>query len=189
MPYVAFAGPELIASGDLASIADALLSVPPTESILVFDAVTSHPVELDLRPSAASPAERICSLRPPPPPAPNLAGRPKLAVVAQEVTLLPRHWEWLKEQPGGASVALRKLVEAARKTQAPQDQLRAAQESAYRFLSAMAGNLPRFEEATRALFAHRPPDFAAAIAAWPSGIRSHAQALADTAFALKSEAA
>jgi uncharacterized protein len=189
MPYVAFAGSELIASGDLPAITDALLAAPSAEPILVFDAVTSYPVEIDLRPSAFAPTARICSLRPAPPPAPNKVGRPKLGVVAREVTLLPRHWEWLNEQPGGASVALRKLVEAARKAQAPQDQLRAAQESAYRFLSAMAGNLPRFEDATRALFAHRPDEFTAAIAAWPAGIRRHAQTLAATAFSLKTEAA
>jgi hypothetical protein len=189
MPYVAFAGSELIASGEFAAVTDALLAASPAEPLLVFDAITSHPVEIDLRPAPAAPAARICSLRPAPPPAPNQVGRPRLGVVAGEVTLLPRHWEWLNEQPGGASVALRKLVEAARKAQAPQDQLRAAQESAYRFLSAMAGNLPRFEDATRALFAHRPEEFAAAIAAWPPGIRTHAQTLANTAFSLKTEAA
>jgi len=189
MPYVAFAGPELIASGDLPAITGALLAAPPTESVLVFDAVTSHPVELDLRPAAPPTAQRICSLRPPPPPAPNQVARPRLAVVAREVTLLPRHWEWLNHQPGGASVALRKLVEAARKAQAPQDHLRAAQESAYRFLSAMAGNLPRFEDATRALFAHRPEDFENATATWPPGIQTHARTLAVAAFALKTEPA
>ncbi len=188
MPYVAFAGSQLIASGDLNVITDALLAAQPAESVLVFDAITSHPVELDLRPGTPPPAARTCSLRPAPPPAPNKVGRPKLGVVAREVTLLPRHWEWLNEQPGGASVALRKLVEAARKAQAPQDQLRAAQESAYRFLSAMAGNLPRFEDAIRALFAHRQDDFRSATAAWPPAIQSHARHLAAAAFALKTEA-
>lgn len=178
MQYVAFAGPQLLISGDLPTVTAAVLAAPPTESVLVFDAVTSHQIDLDLRPAASAPS-----------PAPNKVGRPKLGVVAREVTLLPRHWEWLNEQPGGASVALRKLVEAARKSQAPEDQLRTAQESAYRFLSAMAGNLPRFEDATRALFAHRQADFASATAEWPAAIQAHARHLAAAAFALKMEAA
>ena len=80
-------------------------------------------------------------------------GRPKLGVVAREITLLPRHWEWLALQPGGASVAIRKLVEDARRGGEDKDRIRDGQEAAYRFMSAMAGNRPHFEEAIRALFA------------------------------------
>ena len=82
------------------------------------------------------------------------AAGPKLGVVAREVTLLPRHWQWLGSQPGGASVAIRKLVEAARRANQEVDQRRQTQEAAYHFMSAMAGNLPNFEEASRALFAN-----------------------------------
>jgi len=181
MPYLAFAGPNLLATGDLPSITQALRAAPPSESVLVFDAVSSHQIELDLRASPPAPSLKICSLRPTPPtPAPG----PSPSVIAREVSLLPRHWAWLDGQPGGASVALRKLVEAARRTQAPQDQLRAAQESAYRFLSAMAGNLPSFEDATRALFAHLPEPFTAATAPWPADIQAHARHLAAVAFSL-----
>jgi len=98
------------------------------------------------------------------------------------VTLLPRHWEWLATQPGGASVALRKLVEHARKTSGHRDQLRRAQEAAYRFLSAMAGNEPGFEEAIRALFGNDQKKFAAIVAPWPRDVRDHAKRLAAAAF-------
>lgn len=103
-------------------------------------------------------------------------GRPKLGVVAREVTLLPRHWEWLAAQPGGASVALRKLVEEARRSQS--GRARQAQERAYHFMNAMAGDLPGFEEATRALFAGDREGFAERIAGWPTDVREHAAWLA-----------
>ena len=105
-------------------------------------------------------------------------GRPKLGVVAREVTLLPRHWEWLGTQPGGASVALRKLVEDARRSSADKDRIRKAHERAYHFMSAMAGDLPGFEEGTRALFANDRAKFNELIRTWPEDIREHAGRLA-----------
>ncbi len=97
------------------------------------------------------------------------------------MTLLPRHWEWLAKQPGGASVALRKLVEDARRGHAARDSLREAQEAVYRFMSAMAGDLPGFEEATRALFASDPKRFSELIAAWPADLRDHTMRMAERA--------
>ena len=99
-------------------------------------------------------------------------------MVAREVTLLPRHWEWLNTQPGGASVSLRKLVEAARRANGDKDRSRAARDAAYHFMSAMAGNLPGFEEASRALFTDERRRFASLIAAWPGDIRDHIVRLA-----------
>lgn len=110
-------------------------------------------------------------------------GRPKLGVVAREITLLPRHWEWLKSQPGGASVALRKLVENARKENAQQDQQRAMQDAAYRFMSVMAGSLVGFEEASRALFAGDGEKFVRETEHWPEDVRTHARSLSSAAFA------
>ena len=99
-------------------------------------------------------------------------------MVAREVTLLPRHWDWLGMQPGGASVALRKLVDEARRNSGDKDRIRKAQEAAYRFMSAMSGNLPGFEEAARALFAYDPRRFGDLIATWPEDVRDHAIRLA-----------
>jgi hypothetical protein len=94
-------------------------------------------------------------------------------VVAREVTLLPRHWEWLSAQPGGASVALRRLVDEARRANGERDRNRAARDAAYHFMSAMAGNLANFEEAARALFADDRRRLAGLIATWPDDIRDH----------------
>jgi hypothetical protein len=103
-------------------------------------------------------------------------------VVAREVTLLPRHWKWLSQQPGGASVALRKLVEEARRASADKDAVRLSQEAAYRFMSAMAGNLEGFEEASRALFAGNEKDFGTRTESWPEDIRRYVQSLAAPVF-------
>jgi len=113
---------------------------------------------------------------------PRAPGRPKLGVVGREVTLLPRHWEWLRTQPGGASVALRKLVEQARLANADKDRNRQSQQAAYRFLSFMGGDRLGFEEASRALFRGERESFEAMIADWPADIRDFAQQLAAPGF-------
>jgi hypothetical protein len=184
----AFAGPRRIASGPLAEVALAVKrAVEGGEAapVLVFDDGTSRPVEIDLRGSETEMLARLAPAVPevPAPAAPRGPGRPRLGVVAREVTLLPRHWEWLAQQPGGASVTLRRLVEEARRGGEGRDRLRLAQEAAYRFIAAMAGDLPGFEEASRALFAHDQDRFDALNAAWPADIRDHARRLAAAAFA------
>ena len=116
------------------------------------------------------------------PPAPRSPGRPKLGVVAREVTLLPRHWEWLAAQPGSASVTLRKLVEAARKASTDADLMREARDATYRFTLVMAGNEVGFEEATRALYAGDRERFEYHIASWPANVRDHALSVSAHAF-------
>jgi hypothetical protein len=147
----------------------------PSASILVFDASSSEPVELDLRGSGAEVLARLPVAAPPSPRAP---GRPKLGVVPREVTLLPRHWEWLAAQPGGASVALRKLVEQASRANSEADRQRQNQETAYRFMNAIAGNQPNFEEACRALFASDLTRLQTLLSAWPTDLAAHTLALA-----------
>jgi len=187
---IAFAGARCIAAGALAQVAlkaKEAIDRGGREPILLFDAATSEPIELDFRGTPADllkRLERSASRRPPaaaPTPetdAPRGPGRPRLGVVAREVTLLPRHWEWLNAQPGGASVALRKLVEQARRDHDGRDRLRRAQEAAYRFMSVMAGDRPGFEEAARALFAGDRPRFDRLVKPWPADIRNHASKLA-----------
>jgi hypothetical protein len=181
---IAFADDTLVALGDVATVAAAsraALDEAPAATLLLFDAQTSEPVELDLRGTVA---DVVARLAPPAaePPAPRAPGRPKLGVVAREVTLLPRHWEWLAEQSGGASVTLRKLVETARREGTGADRLRRAQDSAYRFANTMAGNSPGFEEAMRALYANDAARFHVLTDAWPVGVRDHARELAARAF-------
>src|SRR5665811_2322061 len=103
-------------------------------------------------------------------------------VVAREVTLLPRHWEWLAQRPGGASVALRRLVDEARRANKDKDRIRGAQETAYRFIAAMGENKPHYEEVARALFSGDAARFEAWTAAWPADVRDHARRLAAPAF-------
>lgn len=185
----AFIGQQRLASGPLAEVALAVMKASrgaAEASILIFDDADGRPLDLDLRgterdivarlPQPASHSET--SADDPAAPEPRGRGRPKLGVVAREVTLLPRHWEWLSAQPGGASVALRKLVEAARRSSGDLDRSRAARDAAYYFMSAMAGNLPDFEEASRALFADDRRQFVALVSGWPGDIRDHIVKLA-----------
>ncbi|MEO0363522.1 MAG: DUF2239 family protein, partial [Pseudomonadota bacterium] len=120
-------------------------------------------------------------------PEPRRAGRPKLGVVAREVTLLPRHWDWLKEQRGGASAALRRLVEAAIRNPGPEERARRAQAAADKFMSVMLGDQPGYEEAARALYAGDGAAFGATVFGWPKDLRDHAARLAAPAFALDTE--
>jgi hypothetical protein len=161
--YIAFEGDRRIASGGLRDVARAAketLERHKDASVLVFDGTTSGPVEIDFRGSIGDVLARLPDTAGVPASAEDTAvsaprgpGRPKLGVVAREVTLLPRHWEWLAQQSGGASVALRKLVDEARRANKDKDRIRQAQEAAYRFIAAMAENKPHYEEVARALFA------------------------------------
>lgn len=181
----AFAGSKRIAAGPPAAVAVAVhghLVLHPEAQVLVFDDSTAQPVEFDLRGSAADVAARFASALPPELPLARGRGRPKLGVVAREVTLLPRQWDWLATQPGGASVALRKLVDAARTAAAGKDQARAAMDAAHRFMTAVAGNQPGYEDALRALYAGDRRGFEQKLASWPVDIRAYAQALAVRAF-------
>ncbi len=184
--FTAFDGDRRIASGSLAEVA--LVVKQATEGqrphdVLVFDDATGRVVDLYLVGTAEEVAARYAAeAEAPPTPKPRGRGRPKLGVVGREVTLLPRHWEWLGSQPGGASVTLRKLVEKARKENARADRVREAREVAYRFMSAMAGDLPGFEEATRALFAGDRLKLERETTAWPTEVRDYALELATGAF-------
>ena len=162
--YTAFANDMWLATGSEAEVLAALRMLPPlprASDLLVFDDGTGRQVDL---PIAA-----------PPPEAPRSRGRPSLGVTAREGTLLPRHWEWLAAQPGGASAALRRLVDTARKAD---DGSAVGRDSAYRFLTVMAGDRPGYEEAIRALYAGDRARFETESATWPAAIRAHAIGLA-----------
>ncbi len=188
--FIAFEGDLCIASGDLREVARSArqaLGRHPHASILIFDRQTGALVDVDFRGSVDDVLARL-------PPAvdegiavaaPRGPGRPKLGVVAREITLLPRHWDWLAQQKGGASVAIRRLVDEARRNGEDGNRIRLAQEAAYRFMSSMAGNRPHFEEAIRALFANDAPRFEKLIAEWPPDVRDHAARLAGSAFQQK----
>lgn len=188
LPCTAFAGPDRIAQGPLAEVAlavKAFEAANPGRPILTFDDATGAVIDLDLRGTDEEVlgrlADRARQASPPEPQAGEEArgrGRPRLGVVAREVTLLPRHWDWLGSQPGGASATIRRLIDEARRADDGAGRTRAAREAAYRFMSAMAGDLPHFEEASRALFAGDAGTFAARIAGWPADIRDQVVRLA-----------
>lgn len=190
---IAFEGDRRIAAGSLADVAATVrkrVGSATHEQIQVFEYSTGKTLHLDLTGSekdiraryAATPPASVAAPEDPAPATPRGPGRPKLGVVAREVTLLPRHWEWLNAQPGGASVALRKLVDEARKTRGPTDTLRARQEAAYRFISAIAGDWRNYEESTRALFAGDAARFRDLTESWAVDVRDHARFLASAAF-------
>ncbi len=186
----AFAGHSLLASGNPSEVASAVkkyFDLNTSEAILVFDAESSAPIEFDLEGSEEDVANRYRET----PKAKatdekqeptRSRGRPKLGVVGKEVTLLPRHWEWLQRQSGGPSVALRKLVEQAKRESQEEDQQLAARDAVYNFMHAIAGNVAGFEEASRALYASDRRRFDFETELWPKDVREHLYYLADNFF-------
>lgn len=188
---IAFSGHKLLAQGPLSVVA---LQIKPHideaygDPVLIFEDATSQPVEVDFRGNPEDLIARL-SLTTPEPQGEIFSttdldtrrgpGRPKLGVVAREVTLLPRHWDWLNGQPGGASVALRKLVEEARKTHADRDQKRQSIDALHRFLHAVAGNLSDFEEVNRAFYAGDYDRMRSLMLTWPAAVREHVEKLVD----------
>jgi hypothetical protein len=191
--YTSFNGHKRVASGSLLVNAFAVkhtLDSGVTSALLTFCDQTGQVVDIDLRGSDADILARL------PPDGfqlqgnesalfdsgdsaePRGRGRPKLGVVAREVTLLPRHWDWLATQPGGASVTLRKLVDESRRANADRDLQRLATERAYHFMSTMAGDMAGFEEASRALFANDAAKFRQQTEAWPTDVRDYVRRLA-----------
>lgn len=167
--FTAFAGELWIATGDENEVRAALLAMgDDAQNLLLFDDVTGRQVDINLRGAVKEPARG--------------RGRPKLGVQPREVTLLPRHWEWLAAQPGGASVTLRRLVEEARKSAQEKPSPRAAMDAAYHFLTVMAGDRPGYEAAIRALYAKDRAGFERESENWPAAVRAHGMALAAAAF-------
>ena len=199
--YTAFSHGRRVAHGRYDDIARALAAaVAATQADLpapwrVFDDATGAPIDTPPLPQDAARLKGARAARSGAPApaaadadadepacAPRAAGRPRLGVVAREVTLLPRHWEWLSVQPGGASAALRRLIDKARKDNKSADSRRAAGERSYNFMSAIAGDQPQFEDAARALFAGDAVRFAGHVADWPPDVREYLMQLAEAAF-------
>jgi hypothetical protein len=168
--YTSFLGNRRIVSGDLQTMllqTKAEIDRGPTEPILIFEDQTGQQVDFNFEGSPEEVVKRATPTK-----TRSGPGRPKLGVVSREVSLLPRHWEWLEQQPQGSSAALRRLVDEARKREPGKERARRIREAASKFMWVMAGNLPSFEEA-RALYAKDQPRFEDLIRAWPEDIRSH----------------
>jgi len=177
MSFTVFSGTRRVATGARADAALALrraIDADPAGPLIAFDDSTGAEVDFDLRGSETEVVERLADKEEPP----RGRGRPRLGVVAREVTLLPRHWEWLATQPGGASGALRRLVDEARRADGGATERRRAESAAFRFLSSMAGDRAGFEEAIRALFAGDRQGFESHSIGWPPDVTAHAARLA-----------
>jgi hypothetical protein len=178
----AFAGHKKIARGSLLEVAlkvKEYFEKHKSPFILVFDDSSAKPIDLDLRGTTRAVTQRYqVTEKDSEPEKKSGPGRPKLGVVAKEVTLLPRHWEWLATQPGGASVTLRKLVEEAKAKNLKKDQIRLAQEATHRFMTAMTGDLPGYEEALRAFYSKKFDHFSKLVDAWPRDLRDYIHQLA-----------
>jgi uncharacterized protein len=167
--FIAFSGSKRICRGSLEEIRQAVVKANTDKANLklptpwIFNATTGELIDIDLDVPINELPVNVAPVAIGP-------GRPRLGVVAREVTLLPRHWDWLKTQPGGASVALRKLVEVARKQTSVIHDARMAQAALYKFMSSMGGNLANFEEASRALFAFDKEKFLQLIEKWPTDV-------------------
>lgn len=178
----AFVGHARIAKGALAEVALAAKAVVDrgdVSPLLIFDDANSQQIEVDFRGTPGEVVARLSARFPQavsaqPEPS-RRAGRPKLGVVGREITLLPRHWDWLAQQPGGASIAIRRLIDAERKASGFKDLARKAGETTYRFIHAIAGDFPHFEEVSRALFAGDRETFARLTEHWPVDVRDHAR--------------
>ena len=169
--YSAFSGDRLIAFGSLPEVleaAKAYIDTTDDPQLLIFEDHTGRQIDFDFRGTMEQVLARAL-----PPPARTGPGRPKLGVVSREVSLLPRHWEWLEAQPQGISAGIRRLVEEARKQNPGEQRARKGREALNRFMTAIAGNRSNYEEATRALFAADNARFEDLIADWPEDIRAH----------------
>lgn len=195
-PVTAFVGDRLLLAGPLRDVALAVkgaIEAGGNEPVLTFDDATGRVIDIDVRgeqPAFLAHLSRSAtrltnqSVSPVPAPAakasatPRGRGRPKLGVIGREVTLLPRHWEWLHAQPGGASAALRRLVDEARRSSGAAQERRLAQERAHRVMTALAGDRLGYEEALRALYAGDRARLEAETAAWPEDVRAYVVRLA-----------
>lgn len=188
--YVVFVGPTRLASGDLRSVAKVakeFVDRDPGHRVSIFDDATGRQVDLDLRGTPEEVDARLAGS--PRFDEPDVAqttkrgpGRPRLGVVSGEVTLLPRHWAWLRARRGSVSATLRRLIDEARRVEEGRDTVRQAQDSAYRFIAATVGDEPGFEDAARALYRGDEAGFESAAAAWPRDLRVHGRRLAADAF-------
>ena len=181
--YTAFLSNRRLAHGPLSAVALAVKHAESPVPVLIFDDVTGRQLDVDTRGSDDDIRARYA----PPAEVPRRRGRPRLGVVPREVTLLPRHWDWLNAQKGGASVTLRRLVDEARRSGGDTRLMKSAHERAYNFTYAIAGNFTDYEESTRALFANDRERFEQLTLGWPPDIRDHAIALGFTLPAAENE--
>jgi hypothetical protein len=184
--YTAFDKFNQIAAGSLDEVALQIKHYNKTHSeaqVLLFSDLNGRQIDLDLSGSDRALLDRLRIYTSAPVPSQNTVGRPRLGVVAREVSLLPAHWEWLMNQDGGASATIRRLIdEKIKSSTRDNEKIKLAQEATYKFLSSLAGDLPLFEEATRYLYRKDKKNFENSMQGWPRDVVRHAQKLSQDVF-------
>jgi hypothetical protein len=181
--FTAFLGERLLAKGPLHEVltaAKAVFDKGLDADLLFIDEASGRSRDFDLRGDLSYVLQ--AALPAPPPRGP---GRPKLGVQSREITLLPRHWDWLDQAPQGASAALRRLVEEARQREPNKAEARRVREATDRAMATLGGDRAGYEEATRALYAKDLPRFKAQIKGWPSDLRRYLTQRMERAAALE----
>ncbi len=185
--YTAFDGSQVFAKGSLTEVVKKIktaIGKSANNSILIFSDTTGRTMDFNFQGSEKDVSKRLeVYVAEEPSVVPAGPGRPKIGVVSREVSLQPRHWEWLATQSGGASATLRLLVEHAKKKGEGTLNTKQAQERTYKFMSVMGGDLPGYEEALRALYKSDEKTFASHISKWPEDIRTFTEQLAESVFA------
>jgi hypothetical protein len=185
--FMAFSGTRCVAWGPLAEVITRTkeqLGEDEQTLPLFFSDESGEQVDFDLRGTSDEAVARLSEhplFAAQPEAKRSGPGRPKLGVVSREVSLLPRHWEWLEAQRGSVSVVLRALVEEASKRHGTAHVAYKARAAAGKFMWTIAGNLPDFEEASRALYAKDDARLHELVEAWPPDVRHHVLRLVDLA--------
>lgn len=184
--YTAFEGKNLYVRGSLIEVALKVkerLGSLSNSSILIFSDSSGKTMDLNFQGSEQELVKRLSVFVSEETPKDlNGPGRPKLGVISREVSLLPRHWEWLASQSGGASATLRRLIEVEVKTTSTNPSPKLVQERTYKVMNVMAGDLRGYEEALRALYKRDEKAFLKEIAQWPSDVRDYVTELGQPAF-------
>lgn len=188
--YTAFEGDKLVCKGGLPDVILKLkrrMGKAENSSVLIFSDATGNTMDFHFQGSEKDVLKRLeifASDDATDVPAEEAAGpgRPRLGVVSREVSLLPRQWEWLASQCGGASAILRRLVDEERKRSTGGDTVKKHQERTYKFISVMAGDRKGYEDALRALYRKDQKAFNLHIGEWPPDVKAHAQRLAKPVF-------
>lgn len=184
--YTAFEGFQKLISADLEKVLLTVkrrLKANRDSSVLIFSDSTGKQMDFDLSGTDADVTDRhkIYTMKTAPPQ--PTVGRPKLGVVPREISLLPSHWEWLNNQTGGASPTIRQLIdEKIKSSSTDRLKVKTSQEVTYKFLSALAGDLPNFEEAVRYLYRSDRKKFLEQVSGWHKDVVDHALRLAADAF-------
>ncbi|MDB5050547.1 MAG: hypothetical protein JWO30_3618 [Fibrobacteres bacterium] len=183
--YTAFEGHKLVSQGPLPEVILGIkrrIGKAENSSTLVFSDATGNTMDFNFQGTEKDVLKRLEVFVREDGPESSGPGRPRLGVVSREVSLLPRQWEWLASQSGGASAVLRRLVDEAKKKSLEGNSIKQIQEKAYKFMFAVAGDLKGYEEAIRALYKKDKKNFLLQMEDWPHDVKAHALDLANPVF-------